>query len=57
MVRLFTDVALGGPISALLVLFGALFVGFAVVFFGYLTLGAFVDALVPSTVGRQPPTQ
>ena len=41
----FAEVAMHDPLSAVLVAFGALFVGLAVGAFGYLTLGAAVAFL------------
>lgn len=51
----FTDVALSNPLSALLLLFGFLFVAGASAVFGYLTAGAIVDFIVPESPGRRPP--
>lgn len=45
---LFVDVAAQGPLEAILVLFGALFVGVAAGVFGLLALGAVVEFLTPS---------
>jgi len=58
-----TDVALGDllatlfsdPLGALLILFGGAFVGLSVLAFGYLALGAVVDAVVPDFSSRGPP--
>ena len=57
MIRLFTEVALGGVPggSALLLLFGTVFVAFSLGVLGYLTLGAVVDLVVPSSTGGGPP--
>jgi hypothetical protein len=41
------DVAAQGPIQAILVLFGALFIGLAVVVIGLLVLGVAVDVVTP----------
>ncbi|PSP95025.1 hypothetical protein BRC91_03190 [Halobacteriales archaeon QS_4_62_28] len=51
----FIDIALSDPLSALLIAFGALFVGASSAVFGYLTLGAAVDLIIPDVSGRQPP--
>jgi hypothetical protein len=56
MATLIGDVAANGPISALLVFLGALFVVFSSAVMAYLTAGAVVDLLIPENVGR-PPTQ
>lgn len=53
----FSQVALGDPLSAILLLFGALFVLFAVAVFGYLAAGAFVSGIIPENFGRTPPQQ
>jgi hypothetical protein len=59
MARLFTDVATAtaNPIPALMLLFGAVFVGFSVLFFAYLTVGALGSALISDVPGRAPPQQ
>ena len=41
------EVATQGPVQAILVLFGALFIGLAVVVLGWLALGALVDVITP----------
>jgi len=41
----FADVAMHDPLSAVLMAFGALFVGLSVGAFGYLSLGALVEFL------------
>jgi hypothetical protein len=51
----FLDVATRDPIAGVLVAFGALFVFASVGAFGALTLGAVLDLLTPSRVGREPP--
>ena len=51
----FIDIALSDPLSALLIAFGALFVGASSAVFGYLTLGAAVDLIMPDVSGQQPP--
>lgn len=52
----FADVALADPLSAILILFGTLFVGAASVVFGYLTLGAALSLVMrPGSGGRSPP--
>lgn len=56
LVQRFGEVAMVDPISATMLASGAIITGLSVAVFGYLTLGAVVDALVelvPS--GRQPP--
>jgi hypothetical protein len=56
LVTKFGEVAMTDPVAATMLASGAIFVGLSVTVFGYLTLGAVVDALVslvPS--GRQPP--
>ena len=58
LVQRFTDVAMTDPVVAAMLTSGAILTGLSVAVFGYLTLGAAVDALVslvPS--GRQPPGQ
>ncbi|WP_231184795.1 hypothetical protein [Haladaptatus sp. DYF46] len=57
MARLFTDVATAtaNPIPALMLLFGAVFVGFSVLFFAYLTVGGLGSALISDVPGRTPP--
>lgn len=45
----FADVATHDPLSAVLMLFGALFVFGAVGAFGYLSLGALADLLTPAS--------
>lgn len=58
MVQMFTEVAMTDPVVGAMLASGAIFVTVSVAVFGYLTLGAAVDALVslvPS--GRQPPGQ
>jgi hypothetical protein len=43
----FADVAAVDPLSAVLLLVGALITGFSVVVFGVLSLGALVDLVIP----------
>ncbi|WP_324756378.1 hypothetical protein [Haloarcula montana] len=50
----FIDIALGDPISAILILIGATFVGLSSAVFGYLSIGA-VLSLFSGAGGRQPP--
>jgi hypothetical protein len=50
----FIDIALADPISAILILIGATFVGLSSAVFGYLSLGAFLS-LFSGAGGRQPP--
>jgi hypothetical protein len=54
--EMFLDVAAQGPIQAILVVFGALFVGVAVLVFGLLALAAIVKLFTPSSspVRRRP---
>ncbi len=47
MINEFTNIALSDPLSAILILFGSLFVGGSVLAFTYLTLGAIVDLVTP----------
>jgi len=47
MITEFTNIALSDPLSAILILFGSLFVGGSVLAFTYLTLGAVVDLVTP----------
>ncbi|MFC7229217.1 hypothetical protein N0B31_17590 [Salinirubellus salinus] len=57
MVQRFSEVAMVDPVVAAMLTSGAIFVTVSVAVFGYLTLGAVVDALVslvPSS--RQPPS-
>jgi hypothetical protein len=56
MVNLFGDVVANGPIEALLLLAGAVFVAFSSLVMAYLTAGAVVDLLIPDDIG-QPPAQ
>jgi len=53
----FIDIALRDPISALLILVGALFVGLASAVFGYLSLGAAVSLVMRPGSGRSPPQE
>lgn len=55
--ELFTEVALSSPLTALLMAFGTIFVAFSLGVFGYLTLGAVVDAIIPDSIGRAPPPE
>ncbi len=50
-------VALGNPLSALLVLSGAILWVISFGFFGYLTAGAFLSTVIPENIGRTPPQQ
>lgn len=50
----FTDIALGDPLSAVLLAVGTLLIALSVGVLGYLALGAAVDLLIPDT-GRGPP--
>lgn len=51
----FADVAATDPLSALLLLVGALLVAVSMGAFGYLTLGALVDLVTPDVSARGPP--
>jgi len=53
----FIDIALFDPISALLILVGALLVGLASAVFGYLSLGAAVSLVMRPGSGRSPPQE
>ncbi|WP_458206868.1 hypothetical protein [Haladaptatus sp. NG-SE-30] len=55
MIRLFTEIATASPVTALLVLAGAILVGLPVLVFGYLALGGLVSPLIPDSPGRAPP--
>lgn len=55
--RLFTETALGNPLSALLMLVGTALIVFSVAVMGYLGLGALGDLIVPDTIGRAPPQE
>ncbi|MEF8821460.1 MAG: hypothetical protein V5A52_04220 [Halovenus sp.] len=51
----FADVALQGPVEAILVLSGAILVGLPLVLFTYLLLGAAVDLVTPESFGASYP--
>ncbi|WP_049903390.1 hypothetical protein [Halococcus agarilyticus] len=53
----FFEVATTDPLSAILLLFGAVFVLFAVAVLGYLAAGALVSGIMPESIGRTPPQQ
>lgn len=53
--RLFARAASTDPLTALLLLAGTLLIVFSVAVLGYLTLGAVVDLLIPSTSRRANP--
>jgi hypothetical protein len=58
LVARFTEVAMTDPVVAAMLTSGAIFTGFAVSVFGYLTLGAALDAVmsvIPSI--RTPPEE
>lgn len=57
LVGYFTDVALGDPINAVIMLFGFLFVVVPSVAFGVLAAGGILDSILPDTLGRSPPQQ
>jgi hypothetical protein len=57
MVDLFANVATIGPVSAVLLAIGALLVIGSSAVIGYLAAGAFVDLLIPESLGRSPPQQ
>jgi hypothetical protein len=48
LLELFASVALSDPLSAVLMLLGALFVGIPVAVGGYLTLGAVAELFTPA---------
>ena len=54
MVNLFGDVAATSPLSALLLLVGAILVGFSMLVFGYLSVGGVFSTIVPDSSGRGP---
>jgi len=54
MVNLFADVATTSPVSAVLLLFGAAFVGISVLAFGYFAVGGIGAAIIPDRPGRGP---
>jgi urea transporter len=53
----FIDIALGDPISAILILIGALLVGASSAVFGYLSLGAAFSLVMRPGSGRSPPPE
>lgn len=53
----FAEVATQGPIEGLLVLFGALFVGAPLLYFGYLSTGALLSPLLPESFGAEHPEE
>ncbi|MFC6756419.1 MULTISPECIES: hypothetical protein [Haloarcula] len=53
----FIDIALFDPLSAVLILIGALLVGAASAVFGYLSLGAAASLVVRPGSGRSPPPE
>jgi len=53
----FIDIALFDPLSAVLILIGAVLVGAASVVFGYLTLGAAASLVVRPGSGPSPPRE
>jgi hypothetical protein len=53
----FIDIALFDPLSAVLILLGAVLVGAASAVFGYLTLGAAASLLVRPGSGPSPPRE
>ena len=53
----FAEVATQGPIEGLLVLFGALFVGAPLLYFGYLSTGALIAPLLPESFGAEHPEE
>lgn len=48
-IQLFTEIALGGAASILLLLVGSALVIFTLGTFGYLTIGAVADLILPSS--------
>lgn len=57
LIERFADVAATDPLSAVLVLVGALITGFAMVVFGGLTLGGIFSAIGRRLPSGQPPQQ
>lgn len=54
----FAEVAFGvDPLSALLLVCGAIFVLLSVGVLGYLATGAVLSGLIPENIGRRPPQQ
>ena len=53
----FIDIALADPISAVLILIGAVLVGGASAVFGYLTLGAAASLFIRPGSGPSPPRE
>ena len=53
----FIDIALADPISAVLILIGAVLVGAASAVFGYLSLGAAASLVMRPGSGRSPPQE
>lgn len=54
----FAEVAIGvDPLSALLLVCGAIFVLLSVGVLGYLATGAVLSGLIPENIGRRPPQQ
>ena len=53
----FVDIAMADPISAVLILVGALLVGASSAVFGYLTLGAAASLVIRPGSGRSPPRE
>lgn len=53
----FIDIALADPISAVLILIGAVLVGAASAAFGYLSLGAALSLVTRPGSGRSPPPE
>lgn len=53
----FAEVAAQGPVEGLLVLFGALFVGAPLAYFGYLSTGAILSPFLPESFGAEHPEE
>ena len=53
----FIEIALFDPLSAILILIGAVFVGVSSAVFGYLTVGAAVSLVMRPGSGQSPPPQ
>jgi len=53
----FIEIAMADPISAVLILIGAVLVGGASAVFGYLTLGAAASLVIRPGSGRSPPRE
>lgn len=52
MAELFTEIAAGDPLSAILIVIGNFLIVGSVLVFGYLSLGAAADVVIPDSAGR-----